>query len=75
MKILHILINEFETISDIKSSLMDLDDNSIVVCKSKKVAEKSLEPNKRVFWFYKYSYFSKDQDAFSLYVLYETLID
>jgi hypothetical protein len=74
MKILHILIDEFQTISDIKSSLMELDDD-IVLCKSKKVAEKSLQPNKRVFWFYKYSYFPKDQDAFSLYILYETLID
>ena len=65
MKILHILIEEFQTIYDIKSSLMELDDD-IVLCKSKKVAEKSLQPNKRVFWYYKYS---------SYYILYETLID
>lgn len=66
MKVLHIAINEFQTISDIKSSLMELDDDFIVFCKSKKVAEKSLQPNKRVFWCDKYS---------SNYILYETLID
>lgn len=66
MGILHILINEFKNISDIKSSLAELDSDFIMLCKSKKVAEKSLQPNKRIFWYYKYS---------SYYILYETLID
>jgi hypothetical protein len=66
MKVLHILINEFENISDIKSSLAELCSDFIILCKSKKVAKKSLQPNKRIFWYYK---------CCSYYILHETLID